>query len=73
MIQPTIRKAWLRIVCFSLLTVLIVGCISNHSIDKENDQTIASAVFVSDSRANEVTREAVIAEVAQVVWNEWSN
>ena len=33
---------------------------------------IAIAVFVSDSPANEKTREAVIAKIAKVVWGRWS-
>lgn len=37
-----------------------------------NGQPFAIAVFVSDARANEATREAVIAKVTQAVWNQWS-
>lgn len=33
---------------------------------------LAIAVFVSDSRADEATREAVIAKVAKAVWDKWS-
>ncbi|MVM41860.1 class A beta-lactamase [Spirosoma sp. HMF3257] len=32
---------------------------------------IAIAVFVSDSKADQVIRERVIAQIAQVVWNHW--
>lgn len=37
-----------------------------------NGRHIAIAVFVSDSKADETTREAVIAKVAQATWNRWS-
>ncbi|WP_197985675.1 class A beta-lactamase, subclass A2 [Leptolyngbya sp. Cla-17] len=37
-----------------------------------NGQHLAIAVFVSDSTADDATREAVIAKVTQTVWNEWS-
>lgn len=37
-----------------------------------NGRHIAIAVFVSDSKADETTREAVIAKVAQAAWNRWS-
>lgn len=35
-------------------------------------QHLAIAVFVSDSTADDATREAVIAKVTRTVWNEWS-
>jgi beta-lactamase class A len=34
---------------------------------------LAVAVFVSDSPADEATREAVIAKVAKAVWDKWGN
>jgi beta-lactamase class A len=37
-----------------------------------NGQHMAIAVFVSDSRANDATREAVIAKVAKAAWTQWS-
>ncbi len=37
-----------------------------------NGRHLAIAVFVSDSPADEATREGVIAKVAKVVWDEWS-
>jgi beta-lactamase class A len=37
-----------------------------------NGKHVAIAVFVSDSPADEATREGVIAKVAQAVWDEWS-
>ncbi|GAB4014659.1 class A beta-lactamase [Spirosoma migulaei] len=36
-----------------------------------NGHHIAIAVFVSDSKADQTTREGVIAKVAQAVWNHW--
>lgn len=36
-----------------------------------NGRHLALAVFVSDSRANDVTREEAIAKVARVAWDEW--
>ena len=33
---------------------------------------VAIAVFVSDSPADEKTREAVIAKIAKAVWDNWS-
>jgi beta-lactamase class A len=38
-----------------------------------NGQHLAIAVFVSDSKADMATREAVIAKISQAVWDEWSN
>lgn len=38
-----------------------------------NGNHLAIAVFVSDSRADEKTREAVIAKIAKAVWDRWSN
>jgi beta-lactamase class A len=37
-----------------------------------NGKHLAVAVFVSDSRANDATREEVIAKVTQVMWEQWS-
>lgn len=37
-----------------------------------NGQHLAIAVFVSDAKADDVTREAVIAKVSQAIWDEWS-
>jgi beta-lactamase class A len=33
---------------------------------------VAIAVFVSDSKADEATREAVIAKIAKAVWDKWA-
>ncbi|MFT3746103.1 MAG: class A beta-lactamase [Pyrinomonadaceae bacterium] len=38
-----------------------------------NGKSFAIAVFVSDSPADEKTREAVIAKVAKAFWNRWAN
>jgi beta-lactamase class A len=38
-----------------------------------NGRHVAIAVFVSDSPADEATREGVIAKVARAVWVKWSN
>jgi beta-lactamase class A len=38
-----------------------------------NGKHFAIAVFVSDSSADEKTREAVIAKVTKVMWNYWKN
>jgi beta-lactamase class A len=37
-----------------------------------NGQHLAIAVFVSDSKATDATREEVIAKVAKAAWDEWS-
>ena len=37
-----------------------------------NGKRLAIAVFVSDSKADDATREEVIAKVAQAAWDEWS-
>ena len=37
-----------------------------------NQKNLAIAVFVSDSSANEATREAVIAKIAKAAWDRWS-
>lgn len=37
-----------------------------------NGRHLAIAVFVSDSPANEATREEVIAKIAKTVWDNWS-
>lgn len=37
-----------------------------------NRQTLAIAVFVSDSSADEKTREAVIAKIAKAAWDKWA-
>jgi beta-lactamase class A len=37
-----------------------------------NGKHLAVAVFVSDSPADEATRERVIAEIAKIAWDEWS-
>lgn len=37
-----------------------------------NGRHLAVAVFVSDSRADDATREGVIARVARAAWDEWS-
>lgn len=37
-----------------------------------NGKTLAIAVFVSDSPADEKTREAVIAKIAKACWDRWS-
>jgi beta-lactamase class A len=36
-----------------------------------NGRHFALAVFVADSRANDPTREGVIAKVARAAWNHW--
>jgi beta-lactamase class A len=38
-----------------------------------NGNHVAIDVFVSDSPADEKTREAVIAKIAKAVWDRWSN
>jgi beta-lactamase class A len=38
-----------------------------------NGKRVAIAVFVSDSPADEETREAVIAKIAKAVWDAWSS
>ena len=38
-----------------------------------NGRTLAIAVFVSDSKADEKTRESVIAEIARAAWDKWAN
>ena len=38
-----------------------------------NGKHLAIAVFVSDSPADEKTREAVIAKIAKAAWDKWSN
>lgn len=38
-----------------------------------NGKHVAIAVFVSDSPADEATRESVIAKVARAVWDTWGN
>ena len=35
------------------------------------EQHVAIAVFVSDSPADEKTREAVIAKIAKAAWDKW--
>jgi len=42
-------------------------------ITSTNERHIAIAVFVSDSPADEATREGVIAKVARAVWDKWSH
>ncbi|HLA95629.1 MAG TPA: class A beta-lactamase [Pyrinomonadaceae bacterium] len=37
-----------------------------------NGQTLAIAIFVGDSTADEKTREAIIAKIAKAVWDKWS-
>ncbi|MGL5943381.1 MAG: class A beta-lactamase [Waterburya sp.] len=37
-----------------------------------NGHHLAIAVFVSDAKADEATREAVIAKVSKVAWDEWN-
>jgi beta-lactamase class A len=37
-----------------------------------NGRHMAIAVFVSDSGANNATREEVMAKVAKAAWDEWS-
>lgn len=37
-----------------------------------NGQQLAIAVFVSDARADDATREAVIAQIARAAWDKWS-
>lgn len=37
-----------------------------------NGQQMAIAVFVSDARADDATREAVIAQITKILWDEWS-
>jgi len=41
-------------------------------IDLPNGKYLAIAVFVSDSSADEKTREAVIAKIARACWDRWS-
>lgn len=41
-------------------------------INLPNERHLAIAVFVSDSPADETTRERVIAEIARAAWDEWS-
>jgi beta-lactamase class A len=38
-----------------------------------NGQHVAIAVFVTDSPANLVTREKVIAQIAKAIWDKWSH
>ena len=38
-----------------------------------NGRHLAIAVFVSDSPANEATREETIAKIAKAVWDKWGN
>ncbi|MBD2754354.1 class A beta-lactamase [Spirosoma validum] len=38
-----------------------------------NGHHMAIAVFVSDAKADESTREGVIAKIAQAAWNTWNN
>jgi beta-lactamase class A len=38
-----------------------------------NGRHLAIAVFVSDSPADEATREGVIAKIAKAIWDAWSN
>lgn len=38
-----------------------------------NKRHLAIAIFVSDSPADEATREQIIAKIAKVVWDKWSN
>ena len=40
-------------------------------IDPRNGKHLAIAVFVSDSPANEATRDAVIAKIAKAAWDRW--
>jgi len=42
-------------------------------ITMPNGRHLAIAVFVSDSPANDATREEVIAKIAKTVWDKWSN
>ena len=42
-------------------------------IKLENGKHLAIAVFVSDSAAEEPTREAVIAKIAKAAWDKWTN
>ena len=37
-----------------------------------NSRHLAISVFVSDSMADDTTREEVIAKVARAAWDEWS-
>lgn len=37
-----------------------------------NGKHLAIAVFVSDSEADEKTREAVIAKIAKAAWDRWN-
>lgn len=41
-------------------------------VDLPNGKHLAVAVFVSDSPADDKTRDAVIAKIAKVVWDSWS-
>ena len=41
-------------------------------INLPNGKQVAIAVFVSDSPADERTREAVIAKIAKAAWDRWS-
>jgi len=53
MIQATTKIAWICIFCLSLLTV---GCMSNHSInteDNQNSQTIALKEVITSNKNNE--------------------
>ncbi len=42
-------------------------------VSMPNGQRFAIAVFVSDSPADETTREGTIAQLARVVWDHWQN
>ncbi len=42
-------------------------------IELPNKKMMAIAVFVGDSRADEKTREAVIAKIAKAAWDKWGN
>jgi beta-lactamase class A len=37
-----------------------------------NGNHLAIAVFVSDSKADMVTREAAIAKISKMMWDEWN-
>lgn len=50
----------------------ITGATNDIGILYTGDRRIAIAVFVSDSPADEKTREAVIAKIAKACWDRWA-
>jgi beta-lactamase class A len=71
MIQATLKKLWLCIFCLSLLTVLTVGCVSNHfshrAVNQDTQAKVPKAVVAfNTNQANELrARLEQIARAAQ--------